>query len=479
MLLSKNKLYNTFFAVVVNKNNTDMPYDLVVVGGGIAGLALAYRCGMRVLVLELNERVAGRMKSEHGMNVGAWRIADNHREMLSLAKELNVVMRLTYSSKERPELAHIEVEPGLSAKSTLLKHCSLQKVGKIEQATGYPGTLEGKDQTYVGKNVKDYWEPASKYGMNVFVRKLAAKINATSGKQVKTSCRVYAVEYDDKDELYTVSYVHRSQKGFLKHSLRCKKLAFACLSNAWPRTNFHVSIEPLQHVTGSVPLCRMFFKAVNLKPMHLNTMSQAGQLIAADKKTLVMYTSGETAEMQNSMYTQDKDQHKAFAHALIRRYAPDVVLDEKADVQSVFWHDAVTYWQPSIGSSSLVTKCAVPHPINLPGFVVVGEAFSNMQGWAEGAMRTTNVAASYLEHGGNGGHRVFRSKPKNTIVYDGRVIDLKPWFDRHPGGKQALLNHLPDTDTTQAWRAVHMRTPHALKHLLNLQIGFIQKRATS
>lgn len=456
-----------------------MVYDLVVVGGGIAGLALAHRFRGSVLVLEAGSRVAGRMKNEDGMNLGAWRIADTHLQVLSLARELGVTLRQTYSSRERPKKKpHVLSEPGLSSKTTLLKHVTPAEADEIERATGYPGTLQGRRQTYTTREkVREYFEPTSKHGMNIFTRKLATKINASAGKKVLTARRAYKVEYDAEAQ-YQVRYVQRIGQTFVKKAVACKNLAFACLPASWPVTNFQVCLEPLMHVTGTVPLCRMFVKtAAPLKPMHVNTRSQAGQLIAADRNTLVVYTSGEMAELQHSMHLQDQAQHRKFLHALIAKYAPRVVIDKQQDIRVAFWQNAVSFWKTSIeiGSAkpaSMVQKCVIPHPVKLPGFVVVGEAFSDVQGWSEGALQTVNIGAKYLATKSSG-HKLFARKPARAVVYDGRVIDVTHWLDRHPGGRRALLNHLDDASVTQTFRSVHMRTPHALKHLLNLQVGFL------
>ena len=452
-------------------------YDLVIVGGGIAGLSLAHRFRGSVLVLEAGARVAGRMKNEHGMNLGAWRIADTHARALKLSKKLGIALRPTYSSRERPKSPHISTAPGLSTKSTLLKRVPPQKADEIERATGYPGTLQGRRQTYTThEKVHNYFEPTSKHGMNIFTRKLATKVSASAGKKLLTACRAYKAERTTSS-LYEVLFVQRVDNKFVKKAVACKKLAFACLPESWPATNFEVGIEPLKHAIGTVPLCRIFVKtAAPLKPLHLNTMSQAGQLIAADRNTLVVYTSGEMADLQNSMYLQDKAQHKKFLHALIAKHAPHVVIDKQQNMRVAFWQSAVSFWKTSIDTettTSMLHKCVVPHPIKLPGFVVVGEAFSDVQGWCEGALQTVDRAISYLTNERCGGHRLFASRPARTMVYDGRVIDVQFWLDRHPGGRQALLNHLGDASVTHTFRAVHMRTPHALKHLLNLQIGFL------
>ena len=44
--------------------------------------------------------------------------------------------------------------------------------------------------------------------------------------------------------------------------------------------------------------------------------------------------------------------------------------------------------------------------------------------------------------------------PEYSVVYRGLVIDLEQWLERHPGGKEPLLNHLGE-DITDLWDSIH------------------------
>ena len=119
-------------------------------------------------------------------------------------------------------------------------------------------------------------------------------------------------------------------------------------------------------------------------------------------------------------------------------------------------------------------ECVIPHPVSLPNLVCVGESFSLIQGWAEGALQTCEIALDYLLRGKTP-FKQFKRAPKNTVVYDGRVIDVKDWFSRHPGGKQAIKNHLQDKDIEPVFSMIHGHAPYALTHLLSFQIGFLDR----
>ena len=76
---------------------TNYNYDIVIIGGGIAGLFTAFKLadtGFRIIILESSDRLGGRIKTVTKKNIsfeaGAARIHNTHGKILSLIDDLNL-----------------------------------------------------------------------------------------------------------------------------------------------------------------------------------------------------------------------------------------------------------------------------------------------------------------------------------------------------------------------------------------------------
>ena len=98
-------------------------YDVVIIGGGISGLYVAYkllkRGDLRVLILEKGGELGGRVftYSDDNMTVdaGAGRFSDSHTLFISLLKELGLYGK---KSKNGNSVAHCYIDP--SGKSRIM-----------------------------------------------------------------------------------------------------------------------------------------------------------------------------------------------------------------------------------------------------------------------------------------------------------------------------------------------------------------------
>ena len=74
-------------------------YDLIIIGGGISGLSIAYRfidSYKKILLIESSDRLGGRIKTIKDSNgliyeAGAGRISENHNKTLNLIEELGFI----------------------------------------------------------------------------------------------------------------------------------------------------------------------------------------------------------------------------------------------------------------------------------------------------------------------------------------------------------------------------------------------------
>jgi hypothetical protein len=126
----------------------------------------------------------------------------------------------------------------------------------------------------------------------------------------------------------------------------------------------------------------------------------------------------------------------------------------------------VHYWKPSFafpqgGADTCAEKAVRPLPEKLPMLYCVGEAYSSIQGWVEGALQTTEVGLQYAltDLGTSLAGRpretqMARRKPgTETLTIAGRTVDVTRWKHRHPGSRQLIEKYI-GKDITEVFKAV-------------------------
>ena len=88
-------------------------YDIVIVGGGISGLFLAYKLvdtDLNILVLEKEKEFGGRihtiLKNGYQYECGAARFSNKHNKLMTLIHELGLENQLYKLSKEIDIIIH-------------------------------------------------------------------------------------------------------------------------------------------------------------------------------------------------------------------------------------------------------------------------------------------------------------------------------------------------------------------------------------
>jgi hypothetical protein len=123
----------------------------------------------------------------------------------------------------------------------------------------------------------------------------------------------------------------------------------------------------------------------------------------------------------------------------------------------------------------------IPDPVHLPGLYIVGEAFSPLQGWCEGALETVENLILEINRQPtllSTPPPIIQEFPAQYVIYRSRVLDVNRWIHRHPGGAQALQNHLGE-DITELWDSIH-NTLQSKAMIAALQVGWQpQQHATA
>lgn len=420
------------------------------------------------------------MQTVRNVDTGAWRVPSNHKRMAALAKMLGIEMRPTYSSVESVRVKKNAAGSKPAKAGMSLSDEAIQGEQRVTSAickeisTGYLGSFGGQQRTYyAGDDVSEYLVPV-KEGMRAFCMRLKKIATATTRVQIVTDCQVRKINNSrTPGSGFTVSAVRRTAGRMSDLSIRCKKVVLACQPFNYPDNNFKEHLEPVLAATGTFSLCHVYVDVKNrrLPPMHRITVDRLGQVIAVSPGRLMVYAGGRLAEYHNNAGTHHKKKYRAELQGALRAHLPGISI---GNVKVCYWQRAVSFWERNAAGRPLMKECVIPHPTALPNLVCIGETFSLFQGWAEGALQTAEIALDYLCRQ-RLPFETMTTLPKNCIAFDGRVIYVKDWIKRHPGGKKAIQNHLADGDIGPVFRMVHGHAPYALAHLLSLQIGFLQK----
>ena len=415
---------------------------IVVIGAGLAGLwcadALKKR-GHRPVVLEARPDVGGRVRSardDDGRVIyeqGPWRIPEQHARVLALCRRLQIRLVPLKTPTVKPP-KEPKVVSGLSmwdVRAATSK--SVATADAQDLATGYAGqtrAASGSSPYTATGSSKFFVAPE---GFEQITTKLAHSIQPQLDTRVHDLVR--------EDGAYTVHAVQRQGDRFAALSLRADAV-FVCVppsqSARWRAMQAHAqpvldAVEPgcLNHV----------YARGSVGAVHAKTASGLLQQTIGDQYDggwfQASYSSGRVAEFWFRLFLSAREAAVALLSTLLgfRASQPRVH----------FWREAYHHWRaaPGFQLREAVLKAIQPHPFSLPQLYICGEAFSSHQAWMEGALETAELATdAFLKRT----RPQRRSRRKDEMCYDGRLIDVSEFKTVHPGSLEAITNHLVDSD---------------------------------
>ena len=144
-------------------------------------------------------------------------------------------------------------------------------------------------------------------------------------------------------------------------------------------------------------------------------------------------------------------------------------------MKSFYWEKAVHYWKPIYGFNlkRCVENSIYPHPINLPNLYWACEAFSDIQGWIEGALSNCDKALhKFIKHQEKGViYKSLTEKTDDYVLIDNRYIDVSKWKYVHPGSYNAIQFHRKE-DISKLFRQIK-HSEYSWAILYNLQKGWV------
>ena len=405
-------------------------YDIIIVGGGISGIFLAYKLldtNLKVIVLEGNKRVGGRIKTIQKDNTvfeaGAARFHSSHGKLISLVHDLDLedniiklpqgIHHILRNSKEnypyqtknkessfhelliqsvksmdrfsKEELNEItffqyltlvyDHETALYIKDSFGYDSEIIDISAFNALQMFQDDFFGEDNYYGLKN-----------GLSQVIEKMKEEIEKTN-TIIKTNCSVKEIYKD-----YIVT--HKGEKFYYEH------LICAIPQNSLHKIDYFKDVPLIQSVKP-IPLLRIYAKypTKNLwfKDIQKTTTDNyIRQIIPIDyEKGLIMisYTDGKNAELFNSYNNLNEDLLIQAIHKEIKELFG--IKPPNPNFVSVhYWKGGLHLWKLGEDGQKVSKKVLKPDEGN--EVYICGDAFSLKQGWIEGALDTCYSILSIL-----------------------------------------------------------------------------------
>ena len=404
-----------------------MIYDVIVVGGGIAGLYTAYKLlqkdpKLNLLVLEKNNYFGGRIYTvKHQKLVfeaGAGRFNETHVLLQKLIRDLGLQSKVTAIPSDikfaaagsyHPKYENMDpfqvMNPVLiEAKKTPL-HILREKTF-IEFAREILPQIDsqfledsfGYYEQLVSMNAYDALKLFDK-GMhtkhNFFVLKdgMSQIIDKLTRTLTEAVCRKNtSVSQITYNTLYKWFELEIEGKPGTYITRQC----VAALPK--PALESIPFFKPIQKDLGTIqikPLCRIYaqFDSENIwfKQISKTTTNNRLRYVIPidDKQGLIMisYTDGKYAR-----YWKDKSEAamikrlKTYVHQTF-----DIHIESPKYTKVCYWPIGTAYWKPDVTSYEVARKMLEPFAKECPGLYICGENYSTNQGWMEGALETAEL----------------------------------------------------------------------------------------
>lgn len=405
-------------------------YDVIVLGGGIAGLHTAYRLHqerpqLKLLVLEKNDYFGGRIYTveEKGLcfEAGAGRYNDTHVLFQRLLRSLG----LSSKSKAIPSDLHfvpsgkyparyfnqdpfdtmnpVLTEAKRTPRDVLRKQTFIQFARSVlsQEDSRFLEDAFGYHEQLMEMNAFDALKlfdkgMHTKHSFFVLDGGMSQVIDAMVSRLGKDVCKknqeVVHIAYDSTAQQFQLQV-----KGTTT-PLVCKQCVAALPRPALEAIPFFRGLKNDLQSIGLKTLCRIYaqFDKDNVWFKHIpksTTNNALRYVIPIDRnKGLIMisYTDGKFARYWKTKY--EKTMIKRLQENIQKTF--DFTIADPIYTRKCYWTLGTAYWKPRVKSHEVARRML--QPMDCPLYVC-GENYSTNQGWMEGALETSvQVVAKVL-----------------------------------------------------------------------------------
>jgi monoamine oxidase len=461
-------------------------YDIIIVGGGISGLFMAYKLSstdVSILLVEKQKKLGGRIqtlkKKQTQFEAGAARFHSSHQKVFSLIDELDLsksvyelpsVVHSNLRGKERNyhyktdmklDLQHLfklsfekksEYTKEQLVSMTFFEYLQLifdnETVAFMKDSFGYDSEFLYLNSLNALEMFSDDFFGENKY--YVLTSGLSSLIQSLES-EIKKKKNVTILKNTSVDNVFDSSVlINEKQYYFGKLLLTTPIQTFETFDVFENSPIFsYVHSVPLLRIYAKYPVKQLWFK--NIK--RTTTDNILRHIIPIDyEKGLIMisYTDGMLCDTWNRYNSISEE----FLIKVLHEQIEELYSIEPPKPEFIsyhYWTSGVHFWKPNYDMNKYYES--VQKPFDDKQIYICGETFSKKQGWIEGALESCYDLIGKLELPGVIVNRSVSNsvdsmsidevlKNKNLIVFevDGqkKIYDVSKWFPIHPGGKSIM-----------------------------------------
>ncbi|CAB9502823.1 Endoribonuclease L-PSP [Seminavis robusta] len=521
-------------------------HEVIIVGGGVAGLYTAYRLLQSdttkiddIVVLEGRPVVGGRVTTHRDgdsnvlFNDFGWRVGEVNKEMIALAKELDITLIpqvtppedkdkegkgqckhgpaghvCSGTQEERDKYVLPEGRAPLSDFAT----ASLISAAKADE--------QDRQSGYAGRTAQITW-PDESHGTNAFIvqggmdqypKKLASKLPEG---MVKTNHRVTNVSKNEAGT-YTIDIMKRQGNSYTPLRMTADQVVLAAPPVSLRKLSVAEDMQPALFAVHQRRLGHVYVKCKETYPAIPDRSDVEDRIYRkVPDSILQQLISGDYGKgIFQAAYACDRFER---VWRELQFHGPQSVMEQVKrqltriedmkeppagwddTIEEVFvrisfvhrWH--IESHVRGKNKQDLSLQALAPNPARLPGLYLAGEAFSPEQGWTEGALWTGGRVATMIVRAKEAGAACSCSMSPyaakfdikkaegikltsscnsldNFMLYRGIVFDISDWDIRHPGGVGMIRGH-KNEDLSELFDNFHGGWPAPLASLFGLQIG--------
>lgn len=405
-------------------------YDSIIIGGGISGLYLNYKLlktkkSKSTLLIEKNKRLGGRIQTYstkirgtvYNMEAGAGRFSENHKELISLIKELKLTKYIVKIGG-RAKLILTKNKWKNHPLSKFSPYQILDNLFKNLKLNNFHRNIKFKDFV-LKNNTKDLYE----YLHSTYPYTDIFKMNLYDVVQI------YKMDFNEKNNFYILScglekIVHILKqrilkmggiiltntnfkdykiidKKFIVKTNKCNyfsdNLILTIQKSSLKKLDNLKKVSEIKAVNNS-KLLRIYAvfdpkKCVWFKNIpKIITDSKISYFIPIDyEKGLVMISYTDEGNSTYLMNIEKKYGKKYLMEFILKECKKmfNVDIPKPLWFKSFYWESGVGHWLPGYNSKKI--SKSILKPIRNKNLYICGENFSEkFQGWIEGSLRTTN-----------------------------------------------------------------------------------------